>query len=438
MAGRHAKPRRGASSLVTSASGAFVLQSTGAGLNLAMQSSLAHVLGTTLFGQYSLAFNLSQLIATPADLGASSSVTRFIPQYRVLGQRGHLRGVLLAAQLVPLVVASLVAGAAAAVVAGFGAGSAPVAVMLIAIAGIPLFVLSLVQMNMLRALGHIFWAFAPMLVLQPLVVLIAVVLLAPRSSLVTYAWVTVGALGAVVITSTCTVGLITRRLGLNESPRILELRHWWTVSLPMLLINVVQLVFQRLDIVAVAVLLDARSAGIYAIANRMAVAAASLQKAMLSIVAPQMSGLHWSGRSPELERLVLRGLRLVFVPALLVTAVLAVAGGEFLGLVGEPYRAGYAALVVYALGQLISVGAGPVGWLATIVGEERSMARINTISAVLAVVGYAVLIPTIGIVGAAASNSAGIAYRNVAASRLARRHGYHISLVRAFRRPAHA
>jgi O-antigen/teichoic acid export membrane protein len=422
--------------LLRTVSGALTLQTAGAGLNLLSQLALARALGVHAFGQYSYAFNLSQLLATPADLGSSSSVTRFIPEFRVRGEADLLRGLLLVVHLVPLVVGAVVAALTAAVVSMVGAGSAPVSLMLVAVAGIPLFTLSVVLMNVLRALGSIAMAFAPVLVLQPLLVLLAVVSL-PGAGVLTLAWVTVGALAVVVGIQLVCVRVHARRL--EQVRRRIAAREWLSVSLPLLLINVVQLAFQRLDIVAVGLLLGAREAGIYAIANRLAVAAASLQKAMLTVVAPRMSSLHWSGQHEEVEHLVLRGLRLVIGPAALVTVVLVVAGAPILGLIGEPYRAGYLALVVYALGQLASVASGPVGWLATIIGEHRAMARVTVVSALIAILGYATLIPTIGIVGAAAANSVGVVYRNLAAARLARRHGFRVSLRRALaRHPAGA
>lgn len=425
------RPRAESGSLARSTASALVLQMGGAALNLFTQSVLARFLGAVLFGQYSFAFNLAQLLAGPADLGASTSVTRFVPEYRVQRQDAQLRGLLLVTQLVPLALGSVVAGATAAVVSLVGAGSAPLAVMFVAVGSMPLFVLSIVQMNVLRALGLMYAAIGPQLVLQP-ALLLAAVLAWPDASMLTYAWLTLGALAVTVVVQVVILRRSARRL--RATPATYRLRHWLTVSLPMLATNVLQLAFQRLDIVAVGVFLDARSAGVYVVANRLAVATASLQKAVVTVVAPQMSGLHWSGRSAEVERLVLRGLKLVFGPALVVTLALVAVGHPILGLIGHQYQAGYLAMVVYALGQLVGVSAGPVGWLAQIIDEERAMARVALVSASIAVVGYVALIPTIGIVGAAAANSLGIAYRNVAANLLVRRHGFHISVVRAFRK----
>lgn len=414
-------------------SGALTLQTAGAGLNLLSQSALARVLGARAFGQYSFVFNLVQLIATPTDLGASASVTRFIPEYRVQDRPALLRGLVLVVQLVPVVLATLVAGLTAGVLALTGSTSLAPGLLLAAVATMPLFVLSIVLMNVFRAFGGLVTAFAPVLVLQP-ALLLAAVLAFPSADVLLFAWLTLGSLVVVVLLQLL---LLRHRLrSLAPSPREYSVGHWLEVSLPMLLINLLQLAFQRLDIVAVGLLLGAREAGIYTIANRLAVAAGSLQKAMTTVVAPQMSSLHWSGQTREVERLVLHGLRLVVVPAALVTLLLVVAGRPILGLIDDPYRAGYAALVVYSLGQLASVAAGPVGWLAALIGEQRAMARITAFSALVAVVGYAILIPTIGIAGAAAANSIGVVYRNWASGRLTRQHGFHISLVRAFRGPA--
>lgn len=417
-------------SLLRLMSGAFALQTTGSLLNLAGQSVMARYLGAQLFGQYSLAVTTSQLLATPADLGTSQSAMRFLPEYAVKDEAALTRGFLVLARVLPLAVSFFIGGVTAAVVSFVGLAQPTAGLMLAAAAGVPLFALTLALMNVLRALGGLFWAIGPTAVLQPLMLLTAVLVL-PRGGSLTYVVVT----EATLLTTICVQALClhVKTRGLRPSTRAYSFRYWFSVSLPLLVINLVQLVFQRLDIVAVGLFLGAREAGIYTIANRLAVAAASLQKAMLTVVAPQMSALHWSEKHDELERLVLNGMRLVILPAALVTLVLVVAGRPILGLVSDPYTAGYAALVVYSLGQLIGVGAGPVGWLASIIGEQRAMARITIVSALIAAACYVVLIPLLGIVGAAAGNSLGVIYRNWASSRLTRRQGFRISLVRALR-----
>lgn len=414
-------------------SGAFGLQTGGAGLNFLAQSGMARVLGTAAFGQYSLVFNLVQLVALPIDLGASTSVTRFLPQYAVQGHERLRRGFVLLSCLIPICLGALIAAGGATFLLLNGRQES-VALVVLAAASLPFFALVTVLMNTLRACGSIVMAFGPPLVLQPLILLLAV-LIVPDPDVEALAGATVA---GVVAAAVLQLAALRRTVpGLGTGSRSYALREWRDVSLPLLFVNVLQLVFQRLDILAVGALLGVRAAGVYAIANRLAVAAASLQKAMLTVVAPQMSTLHWSGERRQVEDLVLRGLRLAFVPAALVTVLLAVLGKPILELISPAYGAGWAALVIYSIGQLFSVASGPVGWLAAVIGEQRRLVGVTILSALVAVVGYAVLIPTLGIAGAAAANSLGVICRNVASERLCRSHGFRISLVRALARRPH-
>lgn len=423
--------RTGRRSLLRLLTGAFTLQTAGSLLNLAGQALLARFLGAQLFGQYSLAVTTSQLLATPADLGTSQSAMRFLPEYAVREEPALTRGFLVLVHAIPLALGAFIGCAAAATVSALALGGATTTLMFAAAAGVPLFALSLALMNVLRALGGLLWAIGPTMVLQPLLLLLAVVTFPHEGSL---GYVVISELTLLVVIAIQGVSVRLRTQELRDVPAAYAFRQWFSVSLPLLVINLVQLVFQRLDLIAVGLLLGAREAGIYAIANRLAVAAASLQRAMLTVVAPQMSELHWSGKPEEVEHLVLDGMRLVVLPATLVTVVLVVLGHPLLGLVSEPYTAGYAALVVYSLGQLVGVGAGPVGWLASLIGEQRAVARVTVQSALLAALCYVVLIPLLGIVGAAAGNSIGVVYRNWASGRIAQRHGFQISAVRALSR----
>ncbi|HWC09802.1 MAG TPA: oligosaccharide flippase family protein, partial [Acidimicrobiales bacterium] len=421
------------------ASVSFVMQSAGVAFKYLSSAALARWLGAASFGAYTYATNLSQLLATPCNLGGENSSLRFVPEYRAKGETGLLRGVLRAFRAVPLALGVLVAALAAAVVLVVGSGPTTTEVLLLALVAVPFFALVDVQTVIGRSFGSLFWALLPGLVLLPLALTVAVgaIVLGGHRPTATQ---TVLVAAAVVVAVAAFQAVVLRRVSRAEAssaPPRYDPRSWFRVSMPLLLVSSLNLVFQRVDVLLVGLFLDAGQAGVYAMAFRTAALASILQTAMNTTVAPRIASLFWSGRSEELEATVLRAIRLVFLPSLAVTVALVAFGGPILSLFGKSFRTGWAALAVYAVGQLVSVSNGPVGWLMNLTGHHSRAAVVNGVSAGLCLVGYLVLIPLFGLVGAAAANAGAVAVKNLWSNRVVRRRlGFRISVVRALTAPA--
>ena len=416
------------------ASISFALQSAGVAMKYLSSAALARWLGAVGFGAYAYSTNLSQLLATPCNLGGENSALRFVPEYRAKGETALLRGVLRVFRTVPLVLGVLVGTLAAAAVLVVGSGPTSTEILLVALVAVPFFALVDVQTVLGRSFGSLFWALLPGLVLLPLGLVLAVgaIVVAGHRPTAEQA-VLVG----VVVVAAVAGGqaAVLRRVSRTEAPdgpARYDPRSWLRVSMPLLLISSLNLVFQRVDVLLVGLFLDARQAGVYAMAFRTAALASILQTAMNTTVAPRIASLFWSGRSEELEATVLRAIRLVFLPSLAVTTVLVAFGGPILSLFGTSFRTGWPALSVYALGQLVSVSNGPVGWLMNLTGHQSRAAVVNAVSAGLCLAGYLVLIPLFGLVGAAAANAGAVAVKNLWANRVVRRRlGFRISVARA-------
>jgi O-antigen/teichoic acid export membrane protein len=416
------------------ASVSFAVQSAGVAMRYLSSAALARWLGATSFGAYTYATNLSQLLATPCNLGGENSALRFVPEYRAKREPALLRGVLRVFRTVPLALGVLVAALAAAVVLAVGSGPTSTEVLLVALVAVPFFALVDVQTVLGRSFGSLFWALLPGLVLLPLVLTLAVGAIVVAGHRPTAEQAVLVGVVVVAVIAACQA-VVLRRVSREEAPggtARYDPRTWLRVSMPLLLVGSLNLVFQRVDVLLVGLFLGAGDAGVYAMAFRTAALASFLQTAMNTTVAPRISSLYWSGRTEELEATVLRAIRLVFLPSLAVTAVLVVLGGPILSLFGKSFRAGWAALAVYAVGQLVSVSNGPVGWLMNLTGHQSRAAVVNAVSAGLCLAGYLVLIPLFGLVGAAAANAGSVAVKNLWANQVVRhRLGFRISVVRA-------
>ena len=119
-----------------------------------------------------------------------------------------------------------------------------------------------------------------------------------------------------------------------------------------------------------------------------------------------------TGERESLQDAVRIGTRIALGAALVMTMILFAFGRQVLTLFGPEYADGYKILVVLTLGHLISAGAGPVGYLMSLTGHERSAAGVYGVCVCVNIVANAVLIPQYGAMGAAFATAGSMALWN--------------------------
>lgn len=404
-------------------------------MRYASQLVLARWLGVTAFGELTYSVNFSQIAATPVDGGMATAVTRFVPEAGARNDPVEEAKVIRGSRQICLVLGTAFALLLGGVVAIVGGGPAPTSIILIALVAVPLFALTEVQTGICRSYERIAAAFVAPVALQPiLVIAIAFAIAAITTRSVTIAVVaSVGAIAVVCVQQAWSV----RRLRPRTVARVdrADARRWSGVSLPLLVLSLSQLVFSRMDLLFVGIFLGAEKAGIYSVAFRTAAIILLVQTAVNAVVTPRIARLHWAGERAQLETTMLAAVRWVLIGSAALSVPLIVVGGPILGVFGSPFRSGATTLSVYLIGQLVSIGAGPAGWVLGLAGEHRKAAAIGVNSGLITIVAYLVMIPTLGIVGAAAANSLGMTIKNVWSNLEVRRClGYRIGPVRALRR----
>ena len=184
------------------------------------------------------------------------------------------------------------------------------------------------------------------------------------------------------------------------------------VSLPMLVSNSMGMVVQWTDVLMLGRFVSQAELGVYSIALKLAFAGAVLLNAVNAISTPKFAEIHHGQDAHELGPFVRQTTRLLMIGSLPVFVVLVLFGKPVLGLFGDEFRAGYAALVVLATGQLVSSVSGPVGNLLQMTGLERWFLAIVTVAGLLNVGMNLVLIPRFGIEGAAVASAVALAVNN--------------------------
>jgi O-antigen/teichoic acid export membrane protein len=191
------------------------------------------------------------------------------------------------------------------------------------------------------------------------------------------------------------------------------MREWLSIALPLLAMSFLRLLLSQSDILLIGWLLDQHSAGLYAVASRLAELASFGLQAANTTLAPTFSELHATGQTARLQEIVTRSARGIFAFTLVVSLGLG-AGGEFvLGLFGPEFGAALPPLLILLAGQTVNAMTGSVGYLMTMTGHQRPAAWLLGLAAALTVGLNLLLIPRLGIGGAAIASATGMGALNL-------------------------
>jgi O-antigen/teichoic acid export membrane protein len=384
-------------------------------LRYASQVLFARWIGANDYGNYSYALALAQTLATLAVLGLPAGAIRFVPDYVVHRDWARLNGIVLRSR-------QLVGGA------GIGAAALTTMILLVArparfnlpvlVVGAwltPFLALSAFESELCRSLFRLALSYSPLMVLDPLVVLVlALVLMRARGHLT----------AALLIGARCAAILVTVIVQLGGSARVLpgaarrvspvmETGLWLRVSFPLLLSYSFYALFSRIDVLVLGFFRSPRDVGVYAAATATAALGSVVLGAVNAKGAPMMSAMFTRGDRAGLE-FVANTIKLwSFWPSVAVAIAMWIGGARILGVFGAQFSAGYWALAILVLGHVVNSGAGPVGLVALVTGRQNDTARVYGWTLIANAILCFALIPRFGMLGAAAASAATMALWNV-------------------------
>lgn len=408
-----AGPRYGGDALrglARGAGSAFTVNAVGAGLGFLTDLVLARTLGVESYGIYAYVIAWVTILALLGALGFPTALLRFAAAYRAKEQWSLLRGIIRYALrrvlLAGLAVAIL--GAAAVLALGERLGPELAQTFLVGLAVVPVFALLKVHSSIARAFGRVVAALAPATVLRPGIVLLGVGLLGVSLYPTVNATMAMAIMLLATLLSLALLGATvwrSRPAPLATTPAAAEPQLWQRTSLFLLLMAGTQVVLNRADVIMLGWLADTSTAGIYAIAFRVAALAGFALTAVNLVFAPTLAALHARKDRVGLQATVTSVARWSLTWALLVSLPLLILAEPILGLFGEPFRSGAPALRILLVGQLVGAALGSVSLTMTMTGLERQATVVMAATAGICVALHAVMIPLFGIVGAAIAST---------------------------------
>lgn len=404
--------------LARGAIGSFVVKILGAGIAFGLHILLARLLGVTQYGIYIYALTWVNILVIASLLGLNTSLLRFIAAYKAQERWGLLKGIVHRSTQFVVIFSLLISGIGGIVVWSLRnrIGQDQAVTFGVALILLPVLVLVRLREASLRALKRVVQSELPIRIIRPL--LLAAVL----SGLYFYLRQPLRATQAMAINliavfAALVMGTVWLVKQLPEQVRdarpIYAHREWLKVSLPLLLIAGMHLILKQTDIIMLGTIRGSDEAGIYSVASRISDLVVFGLMAINTILAPMISELYSTGKNKELQRIVTLAARAIFVFTLMFSIILAVFGKFALSLFGAEFVVTYVPLLILLCGQIVNALAGSVGFIMTMTGHQNQAGAIVAVSAAVNTILNALLIPLMGLVGAAISTAFTMALWNI-------------------------
>jgi O-antigen/teichoic acid export membrane protein len=135
--------------------------------------------------------------------------------------------------------------------------------------------------------------------------------------------------------------------------------------------------------------------------------------AVNSIAAPKFAEFYGSNDISTLGKVARQSTKLIFWTSLPSIVLLGIFPGFFLGLYGPEFKAGTTSLIILAIAQFIAAISGSVGNILQMTGSQKTYQNIILSTTILNISLNLILIPIMGIEGAAIAAFFTIVIRNL-------------------------
>lgn len=420
---------------------AFAIRLMSAALLYLSQIVLARWMGDFEYGIYVFVWTWVLVLGGLSNLGMSTVMIRRLPEYRERGKDDLARGLLRYGRVMILAASTATAllGLAGLWFFGHRLSSYYILPAYLALICVPMVTLTDVQDGIGRGRGWMLEGLMPPYVLRPLLILIAMT----AAHELGWPMAATTAAGAAIVATWATAMvqtvLLQRRIR-DDLPKGATARPpdlWLKTSLPLLAITGGELLLQNTDVLIVAHYLTPSDAGIYFAAAKTMALVMFVHYAVGSAVANRLSALNARGDTGALKAAIRDAVRWTFWPSLAAAIAILALGYPLLMLFGPQFTAGYPVMFILVLGFLGRAATGPSEFILNMLGQQKACAAVIVSMALLNIMLNIVLVPRLGIMGAAIAGATALvtgALLNTVVAR--RRLGLRIAIWNHLRTPA--
>jgi O-antigen/teichoic acid export membrane protein len=376
---------------------------------------LARTLGVAGFGTWAVAFSVAQLLSTVGLLGADWIVMRQGSYFHGIGDLSRLRRTIHVAVFLAgtslLVLGAILFAAAEEIANGFL--HEPSIAPLLRLTGIIVPVIGVRQVLVYgtQAFKRMTDAALNRNILQPalrLAFVAAAVLIRP-SPLSAY----VGLVIAEIVLALAAVWILNRRLPLLGTTGDVNTKELIFSALPAWGSRLAGQTRAQIFPILLGALSTISSSAILVAATRISIAPTSIVNTMNQVFIVMASDLYLQNRRDELSAVFKGCAKWSFVLGFPLFVLMVAFPRELMSVFGESFERGTEALVVLAIGVLFQFGTGPVTVTLIVIGRPKLALLDYALVLVLEIALGLLLIPSLGVLGAAIARTAGTMLNNV-------------------------
>lgn len=408
----------------------FLLRAANVALNFVIAALLARWLGPASYGQYSVVLALLTTLAIPAQFGIPALVIREVSRaradqavwrFRDISRWAHRLTFLIGVPMLGLTVLAAWSGL-------IGTDEAPL--LLAGAVMVLMLPLRALRSGLIRGLDRVVLGQIPGQVIQPLLMLTAVLLLVYAPTAIGFAQgltplTAMLANSAAIVLAWMIGGLILLHLLRGVDKRAGEswvVPGWKGAIMAFGLTNAMVLIDQQVGLLVLGVTAPDVEAGFYKVASQAATFTAMGYVAANMALGPGVAKQWREGKLDAVQAAVIRGSRLSALFAFPVTLFFLVGGGLFLEIVfGADYLPGWPAMVLLVLAQFANCAFGSNTVLLNMSGNERENTKAFAVALAVNVALAFALAPPFGATGAAAAAAISVVLRNLILWRAAHR-----------------
>jgi O-antigen/teichoic acid export membrane protein len=386
--------------------GVFVLRIAITASNFALISLAARALGEASFGTYSILFSAAGLFCIVATFGQQVLVMRSWSEYSSVDRPGLLKGALIFSALTCLAGSLLVA---IPFYGWFAASHSPLLAICVTFYLVTLSIVmttshlvrTAIGVGIGDGLGNL------LLVIPPILYLLFGLASRTKTEVDTlFFLMAAGGSAAIVIHAV----LMWRRIhslfpGFMACRPAFDIPRWRERSLKLWISNALEASNQYVDVLIIGALMNPSVAGAYFVTTRLANAFAMATDAIHMFSTRHIPDLYYRGQFTALNTL-LDSVAGVTLAVLAAGMIVILGGGHWLLMAfSDAYVPYYGALAVLSFGMAAVAAAGPSGSILMLTGHEGRYLAIIGVTVLIRTIGFFVLIPAFGVIGAVAATT---------------------------------